>query len=150
MLELSEVWTLLNWRTCRTVEVTAKISLTSSSWTTVNRRIYRPRQLNHKGFIQGTQVFTCIPNISYPQVSDPLLQASHMNASVLNDVDFLIILNRPNYHAQPRSRLPFSPKKVTHFSQKHTLFQVRQWTKSASSQNSPLSLNWKFSNILSL
>jgi hypothetical protein len=34
-----------------------------------------------------------------------------MNASVLNYADFLMILNRPNYHAQPRGCLLFSQKK---------------------------------------
>jgi hypothetical protein len=38
-----------------------------------------------------------------------------MNASVLNYADLLIILNIPNYHAQPRGCLLFSPTKSRTF-----------------------------------
>jgi hypothetical protein len=149
MLEFSLVWTLLNWRTCRTVEVTVKILLTASLRTIAHRRIYRPRQLNHKGFIQGTQVFTCIRNtsITHPQVSDPLLQASHI---ALNYTDFWIILNRQNYHAQQRGCLLFSATKSHTFLEKTYNIPSPTMNKISLISEFSLSLNWKFSNKLAL
>ena len=129
MLEFSEVWTLLNWRTCRTVEVTPKILLTASSWTTVHGRIYCPGQLNDNGFIQRPQVFTCLRNISYPQVSDPLLQASHMRTQLYR---FLSYFEQTKLSRAATRLFAIFSKEKSHNSRKNT-----QHFKSDNEQNQP-------------